>query len=131
MMLKDNDFLLDRSGRVLGYVRDDKLITPEGEEPVDIPACAFLLRYHADGGTVIDEPTETGCIFPETEIGSTGLTVVLLQTALKCRGYYAGAIDGDFGQRTHAALHDFRSDNGFTGDTIATQEVYEALFAED
>ena len=129
-MIKDNDFVLDKSGRVLGYVFRDEILTPEGSEPLDPDRVSFLLRFSPDGGTIIDKVEESGVVFPETEYGSTGLTVVLLQTALKCRGYYTGAIDGDFGHMTHGALYRFMTDEGISGDTVATNEVYQKLFEE-
>ena len=129
-MIQQNDFVLDNSGRVLGYVSGEEIITPEGSEPLDPGRVSFLLRFSPDGGTVIDKPEETGIVFPETEYGSTGLTVVLLQTALKCRGYYTGAIDGDFGHMTHGALYRFMTDEAIEGDTVATMEVYQKLFEE-
>ena len=75
-MIRDNDFVLDKSGRVLGYVFRDEILTPEGSKPLDPDRVSFLLRFSPDGGTIIDKAEETGVIFPETEYGSSGLTVV-------------------------------------------------------
>lgn len=50
--------------------------------------------------------------------GSTGEAVKQIQTTLKNRGYYTGAIDGIFGKLTTAAVKKFQKDNGLTADGV-------------
>lgn len=48
--------------------------------------------------------------------GSTGKTVLFIQTALQHLGYYDGALTGSYGQRTEQAVKAFQADNGIAAD---------------
>lgn len=52
-----------------------------------------------------------------------------LQAALKTAGFYEGAIDGDFGPGSQAALRNFQNENGFqnNGVTLETLDALNAL----
>lgn len=127
--MKDNDIIITGTG-ALGIVKDGEIVTPDGDH-LDPAAAEFALRMlPEDPDTLEIEQPASGIVFPETQIGSKGLTVVLLQTALKCRGFDPGTIDGDFGTQTHRALHDYMKAEGIPGDTVATMSVYKKLFEE-
>ena len=127
--MKDNDIIVTGTGAV-GIVHDGEIITPTGD-CLDPSAAEFALRMlPEDPDTLEIEQPASGIVFPETQIGSKGLTVVLLQTALKCRGYDPGTIDGDFGNKTHQALYDFKKAEGIPGETVADNTVYQKLFLE-
>lgn len=51
--------------------------------------------------------------------GSTGTEVRNIQTRLKNWGYYTGAVDGIYGQKTEAAVKKFQQKNGLTADGVA------------
>ena len=130
--MKNNDIVITHTGAV-GIFFDGKITTPDGD-PLE-PGCeAFALRMlPGDPDTAemsYDMDTGSGIVFPETRAGSKGLTVALLQQALKCRGFNPGNIDGDFGNQTHAALYAFRRSCGMTGETVADMAVYKKLFEE-
>lgn len=130
--MKNNDIVITHTGAV-GIFFDGKITTPDGD-PLE-PGCeAFALRMlPGDPDTAemsYDMDSGSGIVFPETGAGSKGLTVALLQTALKCRGFYKGNIDGDFRDQTHAALYAFRRSCGMTGETVADMDVYRKLFEE-
>ncbi len=55
--------------------------------------------------------------------GDAGPEVLLLQRALAARGFPPGALDGDFGPKTEAALRAFQRRVRLTPDGIASQEV--------
>ncbi|MBQ8537638.1 MAG: peptidoglycan-binding protein [Clostridia bacterium] len=59
--------------------------------------------------------------------GSTGERVRQIQTALKERGFYTGAIDGNFGQQTFNAVVAFQVAQGLTADGIAGRQTQNAL----
>jgi len=50
--------------------------------------------------------------------GSTGATVTSIQKKLKQWGYYAGAVDGVFGQSTYNAVIAFQKKNGLKADGV-------------
>ena len=53
--------------------------------------------------------------------------VVNVQVALRDQGYYAGAIDGDMGPQTRAALAAFQSDNGLAVTSAVDQPTLQTL----
>jgi peptidoglycan L-alanyl-D-glutamate endopeptidase CwlK len=59
--------------------------------------------------------------------GSSGPDVKKLQEAIKARGFSPGAIDGDFGPATGAALIAFQRSEGLLGDGIAGPRTQAAL----
>ena len=130
--MRDNDIIITATGAI-GIYADGRITTPEGD-PLEESAAAFALRMIPGDPDVTEmhfgETEPEGIIFPDTSVGSKGLTVVLLQQALACRGYYQGKIDGDFRELTHKALYQFRKDIGMTGETIADMAVYKKLFIE-
>ena len=64
----------------------------------------------------------------KTELGDSGSDVVKLQQALECLGYYDGAIDGDFGEGTEAAVKRFQAKRGMKDDGIAGASTIRILF---
>lgn len=59
--------------------------------------------------------------------GDTGAQVKLLQSALKTLGDYTGAIDGDYGPGTQAAVQQFQRFAGLTADGVAGPQTLSAL----
>jgi Ca-activated chloride channel family protein len=59
--------------------------------------------------------------------GDKGLEVEQLQTALKDKGFYNGAIDGQFDDDVKAAVEAFQKDQGLTNDGIAGPATMKAL----
>lgn len=59
--------------------------------------------------------------------GDKGEAVKCLQQCLKGWGYDCGIIDGDFGQKTDAALKKFQTDNKLEIDGIAGQQTWKTL----
>jgi len=64
---------------------------------------------------------------PVLEDGSTGANVKKLQQALKKHGFNPGAIDGDFGPATKAAVIGFQRSEGLLADGIAGPRTQHAL----
>jgi peptidoglycan hydrolase-like protein with peptidoglycan-binding domain len=52
------------------------------------------------------------------KFGSTGLQVIELQQRLRDKGFNPGAIDGDFGENTKAAVKAFQRSVGLKDDGI-------------
>ena len=63
--------------------------------------------------------------------GSNGYLVTELQKRLTELGYYSGAIDGDFGPGTEAAVKAFQAQSGLTADGIAGAYTQQALYSPD
>lgn len=64
-------------------------------------------------------------------LGSTGEAVTCLQEKLKAAGFSPGAIDGDFGPGTQAAVLAFQHSRGLLADGIAGPRTLAALEAGD
>ncbi len=59
--------------------------------------------------------------------GSHGPEVERLQQLLHQHGYYGGAIDGDFGWRTHVAVTKYQDDAGLTNDGTVGPDTWRSL----
>ena len=55
-----------------------------------------------------EKPMDCGLDLPELTVGSKGVEVYLLQSALTLRGCPCGKLDGDFGPVTAAAVNRFK-----------------------
>ena len=124
--LQNGDMVIAHDG-TSGLTVDGDVFWTDGKAR-DNSEISFAVRYTETGAVITGE--ETSVLFPELEIGAKGLAVVLAQTALKCKGYYSGKIDGDFGQQTYEAVRKFRQDNYLQGDTIVDDMCYKFLFKE-
>jgi putative chitinase len=65
------------------------------------------------------------------KLGSTGPAVERLQRSLKAAGFNPGAIDGDFGPATEAAVFAFQKSQGLLADGIAGPRTQSALKLTD
>lgn len=61
--------------------------------------------------------------------GSTGEDVRIVQTILKGLGYYTGAVDGDYGRNTTAAVVAYQKKNGLTADGVVGPTTYRKLIS--
>ena len=61
------------------------------------------------------------------QLNSLGEEVKKLQTRLKQRGFNPGAVDGDFGPATTAAVIAFQRSEGLLADGIAGERTKHAL----
>ena len=59
--------------------------------------------------------------------GDKGADVKELQTLLKAKGFYSGAIDGDFGPNTDKWVKKFQASNGLEADGIVGKRTYRHL----
>jgi putative chitinase len=59
--------------------------------------------------------------------GATGADVTRLQTLLQAKGFPPGAIDGNFGPGTEAAVLAFQKSEGFVADGVVGQQTAQAL----
>lgn len=66
-----------------------------------------------------------------SEKGDSGKKVVALQQALKIKGYYKAPIDGDYGDKTEAAVRAFQKSRGLSQDGVAGNQTIKALFGKD
>lgn len=79
----------------------------------------------------VDSIAEIGSAPAKCEEGDSGTDVVKIQQALEYLGYYDGAIDGDYGQATVAAVKAFQSKRGMKADGIAGESTIRVLFGEN
>jgi peptidoglycan hydrolase-like protein with peptidoglycan-binding domain len=59
--------------------------------------------------------------------GSTGTDVIALQYSLQRRGFNPGAIDGNFGSRTHTAVYRFQFSQELSLTGSVDLETWQAL----
>lgn len=63
--------------------------------------------------------------------GSKGDGVIKLQNRLNELGYSVGKADGDYGNKTKAAVEQFQADNGLEKTGIADEKTQKALYLEE
>ena len=61
-------------------------------------------------------------------VGTTGGEVMELQNLLTTYGYFTGAVDGNFGSDTEAAVKKFQSRNGLTADGKVGAKTWNVLY---
>jgi peptidoglycan lytic transglycosylase len=59
--------------------------------------------------------------------GAHGAEVRQLQELLRQHGYYGGALDGDFGWRTHVAVTKYQNDAGLHADGTVGPDTWRSL----
>lgn len=97
-----------------------------GSLPLSVKTSAAVLntnRLPADAN--LDEPEVDS--FTKLQIGDKSGAVHSLQKALANLGYFPGAVDGEFGQRTRAAVLAFQADNHLVPDGVfgpASREAF-------
>ena len=83
---------------------------------------------------VDEEPTTaaasepTSVTFPILRRSSRGRAVEQLQQRLNALGFYAGTIDGIFGEETEIAVQDFQAEFGLETDGIVGNATWQTLF---
>lgn len=79
----------------------------------------------------IDSIGDIGDVPNTSRKGDSGTKVKKLQMALTLKGYYAGAIDGSYGDQTEAAVKKFQRAKGMSQDGIAGPSTIRILFGEE
>jgi hypothetical protein len=62
------------------------------------------------------------------QLGSSGPEVIQVQQQLQALGFFSGAVDGDFGADTEAAVVQFQQAEGLGADGIVGPQTWSALF---
>jgi peptidoglycan hydrolase-like protein with peptidoglycan-binding domain len=105
-------------------------ITSDGVATADV--LTILYGASAISSSDIVSPTPTPTIAPPTKtvrLGDKGDDVTKVQQRLTDLGYFAGTIDGKFGNDTLAALKAFQNKNGLTQDGVCGTKTRAVLFA--
>ncbi len=63
------------------------------------------------------------------QLGSSGSDVIRLQNRLKELGYFSGAVNGNYGSDTEAAVLAFQKRNGLWADAVAGEDTQRMLFS--
>ena len=84
-------------------------------------------NYDGAGSVVATEPSTGGSTHSVLCKGSTGDEVKELQQKLTTLGYSLGAIDGDFGDKTLAAVKKFQKDYSLDVDGVVGNQTWTAL----
>lgn len=90
--------------------------------PTPLPPVPDTVREKAAADMVTPEPA--------LHNGSQGEKVWKLQERLQELGYYADAVDGQFGQGTRDAVIAFQKRNGLEADGYAGEETQKVLYSE-
>lgn len=88
---------------------------------------AALLEGTGAGSVVTTKPSAGGSGHSVLRKGSTGDEVKELQQKLTTLGYSLGSIDGDFGNKTLAAVKKFQSDYSLEVDGVVGNQTWNAL----
>lgn len=70
------------------------------------------------------------CLISFLRQGSTGTEVIDLQQRLQQRGFNPGAVDGNFGSRTHTAVYRFQFSQALALTGSVDLETWQALDAD-
>jgi peptidoglycan hydrolase-like protein with peptidoglycan-binding domain len=102
---------------------------PQITDPCGLcPGQAIVIPHHVHPQPVPTQPVQTQLVHcPVLQQGSTGPSVVVLQTALRNSGFDPGPIDGIFGPMTHAAVIAFQQSKGLVVDGIVGPKTWAAL----
>src|SRR5262245_5483323 len=85
-------------------------------------------RSRFDGGLTGELPLEISATSrPVLRKGASGAAVIDLQTRLAAIGFSPGAIDGDFGSLTDAAVKAFQRSRGLLPDGIVGSQTWTAI----
>lgn len=94
----------------------------DGSAGYDTQRATFRLRSDRD-----DKTGGYSFYVRTVQKGSQGESVILLQCILKSDGYYSGAIDGDFGEKTDMAVRSWQYAHGLKADGQAGPDTWAAL----
>jgi peptidoglycan hydrolase-like protein with peptidoglycan-binding domain len=125
------DFDADTEAALIDFQNDEGLYVDgvAGEDTLTALGLDGLIGGSAD----VDEVDEE-VVVPEDgtlRLGSEGTQVEELQAALADEGYYAGEIDGVFGDETLDAVISFQDESGLEPDGIVGTETLDALGLSD
>lgn len=84
-------------------------------------------NYDGAGSIVTTEPSTGGSTHSVLRKGSTGSEVEELQRKLTSLGYTLGSVDGDFGEKTLAAVKAFQKDYSLDVDGVVGNQTWAAL----
>lgn len=84
-------------------------------------------NYDGAGNIVTTEPPTGGSTHSVLRKGSTGSEVEELQRKLTSLGYALGSVDGDFGEKTLAAVKAFQKDYSLDVDGVVGNQTWTAL----
>lgn len=101
--------------------------------PTSTPPALVTAATPAPSPTVKSTPVPTPDITPNNayktmKVGDSGEAVTTMQRRLAELGYYAGDIDGRFGNQTRRAVEHFQYYNGLSSDGIAGKKTLTVLY---
>lgn len=110
-------------------VKVDGVFGPKTEDAVKIIQYQFLLKQDGIVGPLTWKSLRANAPVdkPTLRRGSTGEQVSIVQKVLKDGGYDVGAIDGNFGEKTEAAVKAFQKDKKLVTDGVIGDKTWEAL----
>lgn len=88
----------------------------------------LAMLYSGSAQTFVPTPTPSATPAMLSS-GSSGDEVKSLQSRLQQLGFYSGALDGDYGKGTRAAVKLFQAQHGLDDDGIAGQKTLEMLYS--
>jgi len=97
--------------------------------PSPVPeSSASEAALEADDATGSANANADSVAFPLLRRNSRGRAVEQLQDRLSALGFYAGTIDGIFGEETEVAVQDFQMEFGLEPDGVVGSATWQALF---
>lgn len=117
----DGKFGSDTFRAVAAFQEDHGLPVTGIADPATIKAInsvTYVVSPEPDGGKFW---------LPDLQLGDKGDEVVLLQAALRIRGFDCGSADGIFGAKTQAAVNRFKESRKLDPDGIVNTETWKLL----
>ncbi|KAB8317867.1 peptidoglycan-binding protein [Tolypothrix campylonemoides VB511288] len=110
-------------------VKVDGVFGPKTEDAVKIIQYQFLLKQDGIVGPLTWKSLRANAPVdkPTLRRGSSGEQVSIVQKVLEDGGYNTGAIDGNFGEKTEAAVKAFQKDKKLVTDGVIGDKTWEAL----
>ena len=132
---KETQILYEYSPNIKGYSDKDIFKTQnyaEYDSYEEFRNKVYETLYSANNGEV--SATKEGAEAADNNTlqkGSKGDEVLKLQNRLNELGYSVGKADGDYGNKTKAAIEQFQSNNGLEVNGIADEETQKLLYSEE
>ena len=89
----------------------------------------MMYSYSAQPKYVTVDSAQQPSAYQLLKLGSAGLEVRKLQGRLAELGYYAGGVDGIYGETTVTAVKSFQRNNGLSGDGQAGEQTQKKLYS--
>lgn len=115
--VKSDTFTLNEADKMLAQPSNEQ-IAPGTTQAMPVPGTNVVVNSEAVAEGVTQEASKMTSEQPDAKA---------IQQALKTAGFYTGAVDGNIGPKTKAAIKEFQSKNGLAADGKVGPKTWAAL----